>query len=251
MSDKTEMKKEEFNDLVWDKEYLKALNFFKENKDDVIFDKWEVHHLAEGMHKLGYYQESYELHEMIFINDPDQIEISFYERLNESWIKINDIDYDKYCECFYSNYISETSGETIRYCPKCGNKLAEVIYGYIDVGEDGLGEDYVLGGCIVDDFNILKICKKCGAEFNKYDLYGPNLEKIGSQILTKEETTEINIIYVELKNQENHGSLPVHLLKYFFKNEFGINDFERIIDKLKLAGYLYNPIEGYIKIKKG
>ena len=89
-----------------------------------------------------------------------------------------------------------------------------------------------------------------GAEFNKYDLYGPNLEKIGSQILTKEETTEINIIYVELKNQENHGSLPIHLLKYFFKNEFGINDFERIIDKLKLVGYLYNPIEGYIKIKK-
>ena len=147
--------------------------------------------------------------------------------------------------------MGETSEETIRYCPKCGNKLAEVIYGYIDVGEDGLGEDYVLGGCIVDDFNILKICKKCGAEFNKYDLYGPNLEKIGSQILTKEETTEINIIYVELKNQENHGSLPVHLLKYFFKNEFGIKDFERIIDKLKLAGYLYNPIEGYIKIKKG
>ena len=51
------------------------------------------------------------LHEMIFINDHDQIEISFYERLNESWIKINDIDYDKYCECFYSNYISETSGK--------------------------------------------------------------------------------------------------------------------------------------------
>lgn len=191
------------------------------------------------------------LHEMIFINDHDQIEISFYERLNESWIKINDIDYDKYCECFYSNYMGETSEETIRYCPKCGNKLAEVIYGYIDVGEDGLGEDYVLGGCIVDDFNILKICKKCGVEFNKYDLYGPNLEKIGSQILTKEETAEINIIYVELKNQENHGSLPIHLLKYFFKNEFGINEFERIIDKLKLAGYLYNPIEGYIKIKKG
>ena len=59
MSDKKEMKKEEFNDLVWDKEYLKALNLFKDNKDDVIFDKWEVHHLAEGMHKLGYYQESY------------------------------------------------------------------------------------------------------------------------------------------------------------------------------------------------
>ena len=36
MSDKTEMKKEEFNDLVWDKEYLKALNLFKDNKDDVI-----------------------------------------------------------------------------------------------------------------------------------------------------------------------------------------------------------------------
>ena len=138
MSDKTEMKKEEFNDLVWDKEYLKALNLFKDNKDDVIFDKWEVHHLAERMYKLGYYQESYELHEMIFINDHDQIEISFYERLNESWIKINDIDYDKYCECFYSNYMGETSGETIRYCPKCGNKLAEVIYGYIDVGKRAL-----------------------------------------------------------------------------------------------------------------
>ena len=27
--------------------------------NEVIFDKWEVHHLAEGMHKLGYYQESY------------------------------------------------------------------------------------------------------------------------------------------------------------------------------------------------
>lgn len=76
------------------------------------------------------------------------------------------------------------------------------------------------------------------------------MDKIGSEILTKEESTVINIIYVELKNQENHGSLPIHLLKYFFKNELGINDFERIIDKLELAGYLYNPIEGYIKIKR-
>ena len=53
--------------------------------------------------------------------------------------------------------MGRTPKETIEYCPKCGNKLAEVIYGYIDVGED-----YVLGGCIVDDFNILKLCKKCG-----------------------------------------------------------------------------------------
>ena len=187
---------------------------------------------------------------MIFKNNPDQTEINFYERLNESWIKINGMDYDKYCEYFYGNYMGRTPKETIEYCPKCGNKLAEVIYGYIDVGEDGLGEDYVLGGCIVDDFNILKLCKKCGAEFNKYDLYGPNLEKIGSEILTKEESTEINIIYVELKNHENHGSLPLHLLKHFFKNEFGINDFEKIIGKIELAGYLYGPIEGYIKIKK-
>ncbi len=58
--------------------------------------------------------------------------------------------------------MGRTPKETIEYCPKCGNKLAEVIYGYIYVGEDGLGEDYVLGGCIVDDFNILKLCKKCG-----------------------------------------------------------------------------------------
>ena len=93
------------------------------------------------MHELGYYQKSYELHEMIFKNNPDQTEINFYERLNESWIKINAMDYDKYCEYFYGNYMGRTPKETIEYCPKCGNKLAEVIYGYIDVGEDGLGED--------------------------------------------------------------------------------------------------------------
>ena len=50
--------------------------------------------------ELGYYQKSYELHEMIFKNNPDQTEINFYERLNESWIKINGMDYDKYCEYF-------------------------------------------------------------------------------------------------------------------------------------------------------
>lgn len=104
------IKKQEFKDLVWDKEYFKALDFFKANKDEVIFDKWEMHRLAEGMHKLGYYQESYELHEMIFKNNPDQIEISFYERLNESWIKINDGDYEKYCECFYGNYMGGIPG---------------------------------------------------------------------------------------------------------------------------------------------
>ena len=90
-----EIKKQEFNDLVWDKEYLKALDFFKANKYEVIFDEWYVHHLAEGMHKLGYYQESYELHEMLFINQPHQLEINFYERLNESWIKINGMDYER------------------------------------------------------------------------------------------------------------------------------------------------------------
>ncbi len=37
---------------------------------------------------------------MIFKNNPDQTEINFYERLNESWIKINGMDYDKYCEYF-------------------------------------------------------------------------------------------------------------------------------------------------------
>ena len=245
-----EIKKQEFKDLVWDKKYFKALDFFKTNKDGVIFDKWDVHYLAEGMYKLECYKESYELHEMLFKNEPNQLEINFYERLNESWIKINEMDYDKYCECFYSNYVDETPKETIKYCPKCGNKLTIVLYGYINVGEDGLGEDYILGGCIVDDFNTLKICKKCGAKFNKYDLYGPNLEKIRSEILTKEESAKINSIYVELKDQETHGSLPIHLLKYLFKNKFGITDFEKIIDKLKLAGYLYNPIEGYIKIKK-
>lgn len=243
-----EIKNQEFKDLVWDKEYFKALNFFKTNKNDVIFDKMEVEHLAEGMHKVGYYQESYDLHEMLFRNEPHQLTLNFYERLNESWIKINDMDYDKYCEFFYGNYMGEMPRETITHCPKCGNKLAEVIYGYIDVGEDGLGEDYVLGGCIVDDFNVLRICKKCGAEFNKYDLYGPNLEKIGSEILTREENMEINIIFVELKNMESHGSLPIHLLNYYFKNEFGIKDFEKIIDKLEHAGYVFRPNKDYIKL---
>ena len=243
-----EIKNQEFKDLVWDKEYFKALDFFKTNKNDVIFDKMEVEHLAEGMHKVGYYQESYDLHEMLFRNEPHQLTLNFYERLNESWIKINDMDYEKYCECFYGNYMGETPREIIKYCPKCGNKLAEVIYGYIDVGEDGLGEDYVLGGCIVDDFNVLRICKKCGAEFNKYDLYGPNLEKVGSEILTREESTEINIIFVELKRMESHGSLPIHLLNYYFKNEFGINDFEKIIGKLEHAEYVFRPIKDYIKL---
>lgn len=82
------IKKQKFLELVWDKKYFKALEFFKTHKNEVIFDKWEVHRLAEGMHELGYYQKSYELHEMIFKNNPDQTEINFYERLNESWIKI-------------------------------------------------------------------------------------------------------------------------------------------------------------------
>ena len=245
-----EIKKQEFNDLVWDKEYLKALDFFKANKYEVIFDEWYVHHLAEGMHKLGYYQESFELHEMLFINQPHQLEINFYERLNESWIKINGMDYDDYCECFYGSYSEKTRREEIKNCPKCGEKLTEILYGYLSGNFDGLGEDYILGGCIIDDFNILKFCRNCGAEFNKYDLYGPNFEKIGDETLTKNEIDEINIIYIELENLENHGSLPIHLLRGYFKNEFGINDFEKIIDKLELARYLYKPIEGYIKIKK-
>ena len=74
------------------------------------------------------------------------------------------------------------------------------------------------------------------------------MEKIGSEILTREENMEINIIFVELKNMESHGSLPIHLLNYYFKNEFGIKDFEKIIDKLEHAGYVFRPNKDYIKL---
>ncbi len=34
------IKKQKFLELVWDKKYFKALEFFKTHKNEVIFDKW-------------------------------------------------------------------------------------------------------------------------------------------------------------------------------------------------------------------
>lgn len=128
-----EIKKQELYALIKDKEYLKALEFFNANKNEVIFDKWDVHHLAREIHNLEYYQESYNLHEMIFINEPNQLEIDFYERINESWIKINDLDFYTYYKCFYCNNTDEIPEDTIKYCSKCGNKLTNILYGYINI----------------------------------------------------------------------------------------------------------------------
>ena len=245
-------KKQKFNDLIWDREYLKALDFYKENKDEIVFNEIDfyISDLAEKIHELGNYQESYELHKMIFENDPDQIELNFFERLNESWIKINGFDYEKYYKCFYESPDKKHAQKIIENCPECGKKLTKVIYGYIVGVLDNLGDEYMLGGCVVDKFNILRFCKNCGAKFNQYDLYGPNLEKIANERLTKKEIDEINIVYVELEDLEDHGSLPIHLLEDYFKKEFGINNLKKIINQLELAGYVYLPIEDYIKIKK-
>ena len=225
--------KYKYNISISNENWDDALEIYKSYNEIIQFDKSNLENLAEGLLTSGNYGDSYLIYEKIFKKQPLQATAEFYNNLNESWVKYSGGDYEKYLKYFDRGNLKKTVFNEVVTCPNCGHELDD--------------EDY---GCIIGDFDIIKSCKNCSSRFNKFDLYGINLKENEGMSLSQNKINQINIVSHELRYQESHDSLPLHLLEFYFEKRFEISsdDFNDILNLLKNNNIIFEPIEDYVKI---
>ena len=212
-----------------------ALEIYKAYSEVMPFDDYRLIDLSKGLLISGNYADSYLIYEKLYKNQPYQTLVEFYTGLNESWVKYSGENYEEYLKYFDAGNLKKTAHNDVYSCPNCGHELKDNIR-----------------GCIRGDFDIIKSCENCGSRFNKFDLYGINLKEFDGKPLSQNKINQINIIMFNLRNYESHGSLPLHLLQYYFENQYGIssNDFEEVLDILKKNNIIFEPVPDYVKINE-
>ncbi|MBE6486912.1 MAG: tetratricopeptide repeat protein [Methanosphaera stadtmanae] len=158
-----EAKNYKFNILVQKHRYMKSYRLLKSMNVDYSIVNHNLLTLANALLKYRKYEEALYVYECIFslIGRIDTIDkIKFLQNKTGQTEKLHNSPY-------YMNWIEliNYKYESDNTCPKCGNKLTKIIYGYptpetmksADKGE------IMLGGCCVSDDSPTHYCKKCNS----------------------------------------------------------------------------------------
>ncbi len=127
-------------------------------------------------------------------------------------------------------------------CPKCGSKLIPIIYGFPNeiLMEQYKAGEVELGGCVISSDDDNMHCPNCKSSFRLESL---NADATGTLYLYI-----YSIFYDVIRIVSDEGEC---CLTKKIRQEIGYlddNEYEALIRQLKSMGYLYEPLEGYVKL---
>ena len=127
-------------------------------------------------------------------------------------------------------------------CPKCGSKLIPIIYGFPNeiLMEQYKAGEVELGGCVISSDDNNMHCPNCKSSFRLEPLNADATGPLYSYIYS--------IFYdvIRIISDEEECCLTKKI-----RQETGYlddNEYEALIIQLMSMGYIYEPVEGYVKL---